>query len=70
MKIETKYNLGQEVWFILGSKACQGIIVEITFTKVGHTLNGYYYNVQFGVSHGSFNEPELFPTKEELLKSL
>ena len=70
MTIETKYNIGQEVWFILGSKARQGIISQITFYKLGHTINSYYYNVQIGVSHGSFNEPDLFPTKEELLKSL
>ena len=70
MTIETKYNIGDEVWFILGGKACQGIILEIIFEKLGHTLIGYHYNVQIGVSHGSFNEPDLFPTKEELLKNL
>lgn len=70
MKIETKYDIGQDVWYILGGEARQGIILGITFNKVGHTLIGYYYNVQVGVSHGSFNEPDLFPTKEELLKSL
>lgn len=70
MTIETKYNIGEDVWFILGGKARQGVILGITFNKLGHTLIGYYYNVQIGVSHGSFNEPDLFPTKEELLKSL
>ena len=70
MEIKTKYNIGDEVWFMLGSKARQGKILEITFNKVGYTLISYYYNVQVGVSHGSFNEPDLFPTKEELLKSL
>jgi hypothetical protein len=70
MTIETKYNIGDEVWCILGGKARQGIISEIIFNQVGHTLIGYHYNIQFGVSHGSFNEPDIFPTKEELLKSL
>lgn len=70
MEIETKYDIGQEVWFILGSKARQGKILEITFNKVGYTLISYYYNIQVGVSHGSFNESDLYPTKEELLKSL
>ena len=70
MKIKTKYNIGDKVWFILGSKARQGVILGITFNKVGHELIGYYYNVQIGASHGSFNEPYLFPTKEELLKNL
>ena len=70
MTIETKYNIGDEVWFILGHKARQGKILEIVFNKVGYKLIGYHYNVEIGLSHGSFNEPELFPTKEELLKSL
>lgn len=70
MTIKTKYNIGDEVWFILGGKARQGVIFQITFYKLGHTLNSYYYNVQIGVSHGTFNEPDLFPTKEGLLKSL
>lgn len=70
MTVETKYNIGDEVWFILGSKARQGKILEIIFNKVGYTLIGYHYNVQVGVSHGSFNESDLFFTKEELLKSL
>lgn len=64
------YNIGDEVWFILGNKARQGKILGITFNKLEHSLIDYYYNVQVGVSHGSFNEPDLFPTKEELLKSL
>lgn len=70
MTIETKYNIGDEVWFILGGKARQGIILGIMFNKVGHSLISYHYNVQIGISHGSFNEQDLFPTKEELLKSL
>ena len=70
MTIETKYNIGDEVWFILGNKARKGIILGIIFNKVGHSLIGYHYSVQIGMSHGSFNEPDLFPTKEELLKSL
>lgn len=70
MTIETKYNIGDEVWFILGNKARQGKILGITFNKLGNSLICYYYNVSVGVSHGSFNESDLFPTKEELLKSL
>lgn len=69
MTTETKYNIGDEVWFILRDKAQQGIILSITFYKVGYKV-GHYYNVQIGVSHGSFNESDLFRTKEELLKSL
>lgn len=70
MTVETKYNIGDEVWFILGNKARQGKILGITFTKVEYTLISYYYNIQVGPSHGFFIESDLYPTKEELLKSL
>ena len=70
MTIETKYNIGDEVWFILGATAKKGEVLEITFTKIEDILTGYYYNVSVGTSHASFYEKQLFPTKEELLKSL
>ena len=70
MKIETKYNIGDEVWYILGTNAHKGKVLGITFTKIDEMLTGYYYNVSCGVSHASLYEKHLFPTKEELLKSL
>lgn len=70
MTIETKYNIGDEVWFILGATAKKGEILEVTFTKREEILTGFYYSVSVGASYASFYEKQLFPTKEELLKSL
>lgn len=64
MIIETKYNIGDEVWFIYGHNRprCD----RVTSIRLMHDLSIMYY---FEVSL-SRDEEELFPTKEELLKSL
>ena len=70
MTIETKYNIGDEVWFqTLGVNYKAEIInirVDVFSNKepIIHYIlhsNGYLYER---------HEEELFPTKEELLKSL
>ena len=63
MKIETKYDIGQEVWFTL----CEGRIFSSPIGSIVFDKDGLFYNV---VGYGTFKEYELFPTKEELLKSL
>ena len=70
MKIETKYNIGQEVWFkYLGYNKCATIFaINIIVFDDNDADIGYKLS-----KHGSFYECaeyELFPTKEELLKSL
>lgn len=70
MTIETKYNIGDEVWAILGTKACKGKVLGVTFAKVEDKLKEFYYGVNIGLLHGTFKESQLFPTKEELLNSL
>lgn len=76
MKIETKYDIGQEVWVMLDNKPqCMkiwGVNVNIQEGFDGqYTLpdktNIEYYN--WG-KHHIIAEEYLFPTKEELLKSL
>lgn len=67
MKIETKYDIGQEVWFmgyseIFKDKICQ-IKVNIDCLGAIHI----YYDLWDDVTK---EEQSLFPTKEELLKSL
>lgn len=70
MTIETKYNIGDEVWYIIGEKAKQGKVLGITITETSEKITGYYYVVSNGPSHCSFIEQSLYPTKEELLNSL
>lgn len=72
MIIETKYNIGQEVWFMNENKACSDIITAV-HTYVTET----FLNVTYGFGNtirtqivSTIKESDLFPTKEELLKSL
>lgn len=68
MTIETKYNIGDEVWTIIENKACKYPILSITAKKRTQTegIEVMYY---IGNCEWRYEE-ELFPTKEELLKSL
>lgn len=67
MTIETKYNIGDKVWYKGCKKIFQDAICEI---KVNIDC--------FGVTHIHYilwhevirEENDLYPTKEELLKSL
>ena len=65
MTIETKYNIGDEVWFMYRNKIFSGRIVGI-FIK----SNGISYKIVSIIKGMWFSESKLFPTKEELLKSL
>lgn len=67
MTIETKYNIGDEVWVEIAGKACLVKIGAIHITTTGN-MNWYSYDVYYnGQVYGNAN---VFPTKEELLKSL
>jgi hypothetical protein len=67
MKIETKYNIGDEVWFRRGHLVVKGTITDIfLFKNEGKIVIGYGIN---DYDH-ALTESQLFPTKEELLKSL
>ena len=83
MTIETKYNIGQEVWTIYQHQAIQLCVKGIkTYTNGKRTVAEYklvYKPVQSGEYdilcadveiQETFLEQHLFPTKEELLKSL
>ena len=71
MKIETKYNIGDEVWARFANEAilCKInnvlIIEDNGFLKVVYLVSDLNERM-FGTRFTN----ELFPTKEELLKSL
>ena len=68
MKIETKYNIGDEVWFLFDDKPLNGKIARISeYTiKVKVILkDGKEY-----LFSRDIKDFKLFPTKEELLNSL
>ena len=66
MTIETKYNIGDEVWAIVENKVCKYPILNITVKMLNKVIKVMYY---IGNCEWRY-EYELFPTKEELLKSL
>lgn len=62
MKIETKYDIGQEVWVMtIGKPYCT------TITAIRIDKNGLKYNLRHLLAR---EENEIFATKEDLLKSL
>lgn len=73
MTIETKYNIGDKVWFIDDNKAKSATIITIG-VFVERDMNSQYVSnsVQYGLYDFPYPyiENYLFPTKEELLKSL
>lgn len=73
MVIETKYNIGDEVWFIHDNKVKSATIITISIF-VERDMNSQYVSnsAQYGL-YGfpyPYVENHLFRTKEELLKSL
>ena len=73
MKIETKYNIGQEVWTILCDEPMNCIVeaIKCYSSRIVTGRNTYYVLPNDGSTYGfNVEEHELFPTKEELPKSL
>lgn len=69
MKIETKYDIGQEVWVTIYGNPIRVLVVEICISA---SRNGVLlsYMVIFGGRPIAVAESSLYTTKEELLKSL
>lgn len=67
MTIEPKYNIGQEVWVRYGNSPLKCIIIDRNDTTGYYLIESVINNtIQQGIKHPK----TLFPTKEELLKSL
>lgn len=65
MIIETKYNIGDEVWFYSSSGPICGTIESIIVTKYGLIAEISSEDLVI-----TWPLDKLFPTKEELLKNL
>lgn len=75
MEIKTKYNIGDEVWYISNNKVNSLKITRINvLTSLIPKTIGYGCELNQCVDYCEGNivlpEYKLFPTKEELLKSL
>ena len=71
MTIETKYNIGDEVWFIwenIVQSAKIDSIWRITVNPEKSVI--YQLDIKWDGAPLLFKENALFPTKEELIKSL
>lgn len=66
MTIETKYNIGDEVWYSLKGNIYHNTIDLIRIGITNECVSIWYsWNKRFPME-----ESLLYPTKEELLKSL
>lgn len=71
MRIETKYDIGDEVWIMILGECYQLRVVGISTTTLkGYKSTNYYVSEDGEDLSFTFEESVLFPTKEELLKSL
>lgn len=74
MTIETKYNIGDEVWLMYENKAITAQVIEM---NVAIGINFYsevdakcFCKIKCPHFTREIHDSHLFPTKEELLKSL
>lgn len=78
MIIETKYNIGDEVWLMMSNKPKKCTIIGLLITKGEHRKSEKYtsqeirYNLHAigEQSYEGFPENSLFLTKEELINEL
>ena len=71
MIIETKFNIGDEVWFMKENKPTKKVVSFIEIIAASTTSKSF---IQYGLKTEGvverMTEKHLFQTKEELLKSL
>ena len=74
MTIETKYNIGDEVWLMYENMAITAEMLEINIsarnTKHRGLCTDAFCKVKTPYFTREIHESHLYPTKEELLKSL
>lgn len=76
MTVETKFNIGDEVWFVDEHKAHQGKVKDNIITIKGSTQSIKYFLVQIRFNFGGcayvreYRQEVVFKTKEELIESL
>lgn len=71
MEVKTKYNVGDKVWVIADNKPTEFLIdsIEIFINDVGH--HGISQSIWYvDKNNEGYQEHQVFPTKEKLIKSL
>ena len=74
MTIETKYNIGDEVWLMYENMAITALVIDMN-VEIGERIKGNvsancYCKIKSPHFTREMHDSHLFPTKEELLKSL
>lgn len=70
MKIKTKFDIYQKVWFMRNNK-CENLpIIEINCKAIGKHFPIIYYDFQTEDGTVKEIEEKVFATKEELINSL
>ena len=70
MTIETKYNIGDKVWFTTLNRNQRAKVGAFTIVAFGDGSIQIEYSINKNGFCWSRLEHDLFPSKEELLKSL
>ncbi len=66
MEVETKFNIGDNVYFITDNK-----VQKMDITGISISVNGNESNIEYTLHFDTnINENLVFASKEELLKSL
>lgn len=67
MKIETKYDIGEDVWFLHDDRIVIFRISGVEIKKLGNTKPFIQYRF---LAYPPKKESQIFKTKEELIKYL
>lgn len=73
MTIETKFNIGDEVWFMSRSKCASSQVKGVRIYSIDgkYSYRSSCIEIDYDLGdYGSYEEFNLFRTKEELLDSL
>lgn len=74
MTIETKYDIGDEVWLMYENKAITAQVIEMNVEIRVNIMSDVSANCYCKIKSPHFtreiHDSHIFPTKEELLKSL
>ena len=76
MRITTKYNIGNTVWYMYNNRPTRVIVSAIEIFHAGTNQDTIKYNGKDAINpntwldHTNLREDQLFKTKKELLQSL
>ncbi len=76
MRIDTRYELNDIVWFMKSSKVISASVSSVKIFKVGTDQDSTVYTAkkldhsQSWLDYTNLHEADLFPTKDALLESL